>query len=332
MGIKGLYKWLLLSYPNSVLKSGISVECLLVDLNFLLYYHAYSQNNLDELIKNIQNHLFCLVKRYNSDKLVICLDGKPPDAKMDTIKKRIINRKEMAFDFSDVRTIEKIKTSFIEFASKLPKIIPVNVTTLFGMKDESEFKMIKYIVSYSYSSYGIVSNDADIILLSIMHSQYKNIFVINLKPKNNKVISISILIELLKNDFNSVNLIYDFPLILLFLGNDYIPKLSFISENVLLETYKKFIKSGQPLILENKKLNYEGLILFFQILINNMHFYRRIRFSDLDSKKVECYLNGIKWCFECYCKATCIDDTFKCHNIPIHPLGILCYLLEKLKF
>jgi hypothetical protein len=330
MGIKGFLTWIYANNPSCI-KQTVKIDCLLIDLNFLLYYHSGGLITLKKLIRNIKMHIYFMIEKMEVNHVIIVLDGVPPKAKEKTRKKRIKNmlKKEIdthfvnPMDFStNLLLMENIKKNFIKFSKKIPKIIGSSALTLFGNKDESELKIAKFINNSNYKSFCIVSNDADTILLSIMHE--KKIYIFNLKPFR-KIISIKKLIKSLESIFmNNDNLRDDFCLISIMMGNDYIPKLKLVNEKSLIETYKQFSVLNLP-IFKDLKIIIKNFILFLNFLISNMNFFNKVDCNDINYDNAKIYMDGISWCLRSYKQTTCVNNNFVCDINPQHPLNILLY-------
>ena len=130
------------------------------------------------------------------------------------------------------------------------------------------------------------------ILLSYSLILKKNInidIIINLRPI--EIIDVNKLI----NDNKS----YDYILITMLLGNDYLPKISNINYEALIKTYEKYIKNNNNIIIDNK-INYDNFIIYITYLI----FYKKnkVKFNitNLDLNRFEIYFNNLKWCLYNY--------------------------------
>lgn len=334
MGIKGFTKWITTNFSLALLTK-VNTKCLLIDLNFILHYHAPHVSSIDELFKDIKKHIFILINKINPDVLVIVMDGIPPKAKEKTREARIINSlkysKNKVIDFSNENTINNIKLEFINFADNIKNIFNIKPITLFNDIDEGELKIFKYIDNTSYKSYCIVSNDADVILLSLMRNKF--IYIMNFRNHNSYFINTLSLKCLLMKHFDFPYYFdYDFPFICMLIGNDYLPKLKYISENMIYNAYHKFSKLKNPLInMLSTKLILENFYTFLGFLINEMKSYNRTSLSSINNEESGIYIKGLQWCIQSYINSSCIDIEFKCDVPPQHPLNLMIYM-KKLKF
>ena len=157
---------------------------------------------------------------------------------------------------------------------------------------EGDFKIFNEINKNKQDNICILSKDSDMVLLSYSIILKKNInidLIINLRPI--QIIDINELV--LKN--NS----YDYILIIMLLGNDYLPKISNTNFESLTMTYNKYIRSNNNIII-NKEINYNNLLLFITYLI----FYKKnkvkFKIKNLDLNRFKIYFNNLKWCLHSY--------------------------------
>jgi 5'-3' exonuclease len=331
MGIKGFISWITINHPDCIIKN-IQSQCLLIDINFMLHYHSARLVTFNELLENIQTHIYHLLNKINPEMLILVMDGIPPDAKYNVVKyrKEQLSKKQIDPKYvnplhlsNDIELINNIKLGFQQYSKNMKKLIGINIITLFDEKDEGELKISNFINSSELSSFCIVSNDSDTILLSLLHQ--KNICVVNLKPKQNKIISIDKLITSLNLYFNHpTNLINDFILISILIGNDYVPKLKFVTEILIFSTYKKFASFSEK-IYEKSVIYIKPLIHFFELLLSKMKFNKKISIDEINFKDIKHYLNTILWCLMCYEQSTCINEHLNFNLKPQHPFNVLLY-------
>ena len=87
-------------------------------------------------------------------------------------------------------------------------------------------------------------------------------------------------------------------LIILLLGNDYLPKLSNVDYDTIIDNYKQYLKHENPQILSDDGVNYTNLINYLTYIILN----KKVKFNlkNIDSFRFEKYYNNILWCLKKY--------------------------------
>jgi 5'-3' exonuclease len=118
-----------------------------------------------------------------------------------------------------------------------------------------------------------------------------------------KKISIDILSNLKPIQFIDVNELnkgydLDYILIILFLGNDYLPKLSNVDYEVIINNYTKYKKHENPHILVDNKINRINLINYLTYIILDKKI--KLNYKNIDNERFEKYYNNISWCLKKY--------------------------------
>lgn len=144
-----------------------------------------------------------------------------------------------------------------------------------------------------------------------------------LKPIN-VIISVNKLVKILNDKLENPNNFHnDFCLISFMLGNDYLPKLKYVMEKNLIETYKKFSKS--KLCLYKNGINLKNLKIFLVLLMDNIH-SKKIQIENINLTDAKKYLDGLEWCMKMYKKMECIDTEFQCNIKPQNLFNIILFL------
>lgn len=314
MGIKNYLQYINLEILN---KYKI-YENIYIDGNYLLYYLIYkckNDNDLSNKIDNYMNYLFSMIKVTNN--LYLIFDG--------NFDKTIINNpkeltqenrsknKKISYDY-DKQLIYPgsiiIKT-FIEFMKniikQLQKIYKLKFNLIINddsIDGEADIKILDLIYNSNQNNILIVSKDTDMILIGYSLIICKNInidILSNLKPIS--LININKLSKLKHIIFNYKNsIIYsynsDYILLVLFLGNDYLPKISNVNHNLIFECYFTYLKFGYDQIIQNNIIIYDNLINFFDIIIK----IKKIKFNinKINYKQFLIYYNNLNWCLKYY--------------------------------
>jgi hypothetical protein len=341
MGIHNFHKWLTGKYPQSKInKQDLTGQCenMFIDLNFLLHYCSYGINIGDEhtLFHRITNNITFLINMFKpKNSVTLVTDGSPPLAKLITQRKRriLMSRKD------EMECIDQLKltvgTQFMESLSKklhnyienTKKKYNINITTIFHQPNEAEINIIHKINNKEPNEKNIIiSNDADFIVLSCATFNNKNIYVVNINPgKKIIVYSIGKILELFINEYKGNNL--DFVFMMLLMGNDYLPKVYYISFDILLKSFNK----GKSLIniIDNLCVfNNKNLINYFINLISYIpkQMLYRYKLGNYNHHKIKYYLEGLNWCITNYSTGTCLKYDYMYTHGSIDPFDILYFL------
>ena len=280
---------------------------LLIDCNYLIHYLIYKCNNqkeFDKKIYNFINNLLNLIIIKNRVYLVF-------DGKYD--KKFVINPKQLTienrtkylkqsddFDKQEIKPKSKIindfKSALIDSLEQIKKInkkkfeIIVNDDFIDG---EADIKILDLINDCKDKSFCLLSKDTDMILISY-----------SLIIKNNIEIDIIFSLRpLLFVDINKIVLKYsnfkkDYIILLLLLGNDFLPSTSHMDYNILINSYKKYILHFKKRIINKNKIKNDNLIMFitYYIIAKNIKF----NYNMINYERFEAYYNNLLWTLNYY--------------------------------
>lgn len=302
MGIHGFMKNMQLDEPKIKKRH---YENIYFDCNYLLHYLIYNCQNDDDLCNKINNLMKYFFENMSATKNVyLIFDGSHPhhlqkiNPKKMTHEKRYKNKVESdAYDKQKISPHSKIVSTFKMFILEAVELqkkmyssdfdIIVNDDTI---EDEADFKILNSINDNVCDNICIVSKDSDMILIaySLIHK---------------KKIKIDILSNLRPMKFIDVNLLFekyglDYILIMLLLGNDYLPKISNIDYDVIIVNYIKYKKYENLNIIENEKINDKNLIIFLTYIILNKKV--KFNFEKLDCCRFKKYFNNLSWCLKKY--------------------------------
>jgi hypothetical protein len=304
MGIKNYSKNLIQDEPSI---KNRNYDCVLVDCNYLIHYLIYgctNQTEFDKKIYNYLNYLFEIIDVKN--KIYLIFDGKY-DKKFNVNPKQntIINRTKYtkpsdAFDKQEIKPKSKIILDFKNSLSNiLDQIKKINKKKFQIEIDddhnegEADIKILDLIFSSTYNDFCIISKDTDMIMISY-----------SLILKNN--INIDILYNLRPIKFIDVNQIIikynfvdkDYLLLLLFLGNDFLPSISNINYDIMIKTYQKYISHYNERIINQDNINLNNLNLFitYYIIEKNIKYNYKL----IDNIRYNNYYNNLLWTLNYY--------------------------------
>jgi 5'-3' exonuclease len=348
MGIKKFIDYIIFSYPSSVvdIEDVKNVDNMYIDLNFVLHYSMYGCANESMLLSRLYNNIDYLMDTIRPTKaLILATDGSPSLAKILLQRKRRLDmaRRYINNDDSDVENVDNdfrlsftVGTNFMDtlkqtlkkYLENVKKKYKVDVITIFNEPNEAEMKIIKQIIKSSNlnESHAIISNDCDVIVIAAS-SNIKKIYIINICPKKTiRCFSVDKLMDLHNKKTNCNNT--DFAFVMLLVGNDYIPKLNFISFESLWSSYSKtIINNNKRLITNELTINPDSFTIFLRNLITYIPFNQnnKITLEQYDPKIIKHYLEGLVWCLTNYTTGTCDKYDYMYNYRSLQPLEILYF-------
>ena len=320
MGIKNYLKFLKLL----IIKKTKYYDYVYLDCNYLLHYLIYKCND-DIDLQNYTNNLLnsILHKIIILKKLYLIFDGNFDTALILNPKKQthILRYKNNlpSDEYSKQEIFPKspIIKKFISIITEIIIKLKANLNMKFDLEinndyinGEADFKILDMIYESKENNILIISKDTDMILIGYSLMIKKNI-KIDILSNLNPLLLINLkklyyINEIKVNEINNYNqnkilnntYDYDYVLLVLFLGNDYLPKLSNVTyENLILfyNIYKSY--NNNNIIFENN-INYNNLINFLTIVIIN----KKIKFSTkkLSYENFLIYVNNLEWCLKIY--------------------------------
>jgi hypothetical protein len=302
MGINGFMKNMCQDKPE---KKKRIYDSIYMDCNYLLHYFIYNCKNDEDLYKKTYAYLKYLLSTIEITKEInLIFDGNHPHhlQKVNPKKQTQITRakhKKQSDDYDKqiiaphTKIISTFKTFLVESINSLNKIfkqtfkININDDTI---DDEADFKILDAIYQSNFKNICIVSRDSDMILIAYSLVCKKKIFIdilSNLKP------ILFIDINEICKDYN-----LDYVLIILLLGNDYLPKLSNVDYEILINNYKKYIIHNNPKILIDDGINKNNFINYLTYIILNKKI--KLNLKNIDYERFDKYFNNIEWCLKKY--------------------------------
>jgi len=301
MGIKDYLKYLKHEYINDI----IEYDHVYIDCNYLIHFLIYKCKNDKDLyykINNFWKNLTASIKIKSTIQLVY--DGEYDDTllsnpKLKTHLLRYKNKIEsLEYDKQIIKPGSKILNIFkyylidtIEGYKKINKSKFQIIINSDEIKGEADIKILNSIYNSNQNNVCICSKDSDMILIAHSLSINKSIridVITNFRPI--QIVYI--------NNYKKYNM--DYVLIVLLLGNDYLPKISNITYESIINTYEKYIKYNKPIILNNV-IDYNNLIEFITIFII-IESKKKIKFNfkNFDPNRFEIYINNLLWCLGYY--------------------------------
>ena len=289
MGIPYYFYYLTTKYNDIIIKSLPSkVNIYAIDFNGIIHPEAAKEINEDKLIDNLLNKIHKYYDLYNPNKLLICIDGVAPFAKIiQQRKRRYLSYYKNKIDKITTRWDTNSISPGTNFMTKLDNKLSENLTNdkyIFSGSNEEgegEHKIFKFINEISENDDNIIINglDADLIILSLISGK-NNIYLMRENKDNVIYVNIdnlrnAIIIELKStwNIENDKDLIESYCVMCSILGNDFIPHI--LNLNIksggldkLINITEAAIKLYGPLVY-NDKINKKTLTDIFNQIAEN---------------------------------------------------------------
>lgn len=338
MGIQNFNGWLKSTYGNAYISKQQlgSIDNLHIDLNCLLHKCVYQANTSNQVVKRLSYNIKNILDIVNPQKtLVLASDGVPPLAKtLLQRKRRNMSSKKIEqpkpISSLDFTVGSKFMNSLQENLSDVIKEIEKKrkIKTIFMCDDpnEAELKIMHHIKTKNNESHVVVSDDADVVLLTAA-IDVDNIYVLSFESKKEKILSINTLLNEHQKKMKCNR--RDFVFVSLLLGNDYIPKLNFINIDTLWKAYVNFKNNVEyeklDIMSNDGKIQLTNLEFFLSFIVcgisNTLN--KRTKISKIRTHHITRYLEGITWCFDNYSSGTCQKYDYIYSGKTIQPLDMM---------
>ena len=301
MGIKNfLQNFNIIKYNNIKIFNDVYLDC-----NYLMYNLINNCENNEDYKKKISKFIDILFKNIIiKNNIYLIFDGFYDNTELINPKTFKIRKYTISDNYDkqpikpQLEIIKFFKDSIELYINNKKKI---NLLTFNIIIDddynlgEGDIKILNHIYINKKENNCIISKDSDIILIacSLCIALNINIEIIN-QPSNISYI-------IFKEEYMKYG--KDYILIMLFLGNDYLPKLSNIDYETLLIAYNQYKKIYKKNIIEDK-INYNNLILYFECIIvylkNNKNKKLLFSLKNFNIERFKIYYNNINWCLKLY--------------------------------
>jgi hypothetical protein len=302
MGIKEYLKYI---QTESADVRNREYDYFYLDCNFLIHYLIYRCKNESDLYEKLFNYwenLNSIIKI--KKELYLVFDGeydtidKISNPKYQTHLQRAKSKPNSTdFDkqpiYPNSQIINTFKIFLTDIIDKNKKInhkrFDVNILSDSEV-GEADIKILNEIYNNNQNNVCIFSKDSDMILIaqSIQINKIINIEILS-NPYPIKFINM--------NNFKLYGL--DYVLITLLLGNDYLPKISNVNYNHLIETFEKYIKFNDS-IISNGIVNYDNLLIYITMVILCAKKKIKFNFKNIHSNRFNVYYNNLCWCLKQY--------------------------------
>ncbi len=301
MGIKDYLKYIPQEFP---LEKSRDYDYVYLDCNYMCHYLIYrcmSDTDLYSKIFNYWDYLSSTISigkeiflifdgEYDTDQLanpkyqthILRAKSKPKSSDYD--KQSIYPKSQI------LKTFREFLIEIIERYKKINKLgfgITINSDEING---EADTKILNTIANNNQNNICICSKDSDMILIAqalIVKKSIRIDILSNLRPIK--------FIDVCK--FNLYGL--DYVMIVLLLGNDYLPKISNVTYETLIKSYIKYIKFNDPIIKDNQ-VNYNNFVNYISYIVNNSSKKIKFKLENINLNRFDIYYNNLLWCLKHY--------------------------------
>ena len=292
MGIPYYFYYLTKKYHNIIVRELPSnINIYAIDFNGIIHPEAAKETNEEQLIINLWNKINYYNDLYKPNKLIICIDGVAPFAKIIQQRKR----RYLTFYTNKInKIISKWDTNAISpgtnFMNKLDEFIIKNNQNKYIFSGSNEagegehkiFNIINDIYDNDNDNEDpIIINglDADLIILSLISGK-KNIYLMRENKEQITYVNIDNLKLAIINELekkwcieNTTDLIESYCVMCSILGNDFIPHI--LNLNIKSGGLDKLINITEIAIrangslVEDNKINQKTLTEIFNLIAEN---------------------------------------------------------------
>lgn len=351
MGIQNFQKYLKKTYPTSYKILWLdSYDNLYIDLNYVLHHICYVSNSREDILQRTKDYIIGIIKYTKPKKrIIIIADGPAPLAKLILQRKRRLDKVKIFEDniFNKDTNLEinftpgtefmlNLENNLSDFTSYIENTYNIKIIMSITEPDEGEIKIRKMVQKIQNEniddSHIVFSGDSDMILLLFTCHILTNIYQ---TPKKDEIISLNEIYKVHIQKFGETDTTkYDFTFINLLMGNDYIPKVLYITLEKVWSSYakiSKYFKNG--LISYNyNNIKLDPLFLHDLIYLTSKNIAKtyldRFKFSHLRDKYYKNYIEGLYWCVSMYITGECSDYKYIYnYNKTPHITGIMILLM-----
>lgn len=344
MGIPNYYQWLKQNYASCFVHMNQKnvYDYIYFDMNHLLHHGIYSCTTEKEFFASVGYQLDLIFYNFLPRKhIILAIDGPSPHAKVLLQRKR----RQMGIESVDMnklnslhlspgtKIMRNLDTYLANYMDKYTNIFQPKYTIISTTEpDEGELKLFKKLHEFenldANSSHLIVGNDADLIVLAMAAINSKNMNILVKQDSTYEFVDVSKLIDLYTKkytwpvDISRIRL--DYVILSLMLGNDYIPKLSYVNMENIWSVYHKTANKMQNYLMNMDNTYNFDFMKKYMLYLNNV---TRLQYTKLSIENTYVdtmtnhYLKGLLWCMNMYRTGECSMYDY-CYNEEYTPSPI----------
>lgn len=320
MGINNFQKYIKNTYSHACRDKWLeNYDNMYIDLNHILHRVCYYSNDAKDMLERTMKYMIgIIIHNAPKKRLILVADGPAPLAKLLLQKERRLHAaksdKCLSLNLTPgtkfMFNLEKALQGFVRYVEKKYMI---EVITLITDQNEGEIK-IKYQLQKIHNkcpndTHVVYSGDSDMILILFTCDDLSKIYQILSKKC---ILSYGTMYDIHIEKFqNTKSTKYDFVFINLLMGNDYLPKVSYIKLENVWDVYKKIARyknnglvSYSDSEIKIDPIFFHDLLFLASSKISN-HFMKMFKISQLRWKLYYDYVQGLYWCFGMYVSGNC---------------------------
>lgn len=351
MGVSNFQPYIKKVYNKACQKKfNVTYDNLYIDLNHVLHHVCYLSKDKEDLLARTRDYLKGIITTIKPKKRVIlAADGAAPLAKMILQRKRRLDTvKLLEGDLDPKKNLNLNLTPGTEFMMKLEHSLTgfvnyvkekysVDVTTLITDTDEGEIKIKHHLQKIQKKNpddtHAVYSGDSDVILilftcvdLSKIYQMINKDTIIHFGTMYDEHVEKFGKTDNTKNDFVFVNLM---------MGNDYLPKVSFLKLEAVWDAYK-IVSRNRPngmCSINDMQITLDPIFVHDLLYIATKgvakHMVQRFKVHDLCDASYRNYVQGLYWCFGMYTSGNCSNYKYIYeHETSPHVVGTMLSLIH----
>lgn len=344
MGIKNFHKWTKAEYPSSFKNKWLDIyDHVYIDINYVLHHCSYGIKNKNDIYNKIYqfiDNILLITQPYKT--VVICGDGPAALAKLVLQRKRRLIQSES----DDISIMFSPGTEFMislqdkmeSYILKIKNIYNINVIVDITNADEAELKIKQYIMNLTKDNIDlthiVITNDADVFIMLMMLDNMTNVYIYEINFQNSDIISLGhLLVKHIEKVGCSKYPHLDFSAINILLGNDYLPKINFLTFEKIWQTYHEILQFDNVGLICSKDLqfniNFMHKLLLGCINKTKKNIMNLITIENINHPLYSNYIDGYTWCLFTYNTGKCIRYNYMYeYNMLPHPFGIIFNILN----
>jgi hypothetical protein len=349
MGITNYQPYIKENYSDACLEKWLdSYDNLYIDMNHVLHHVCYFSKSVKDLLDRFRDYLLGIIKIINPKKRIILVaDGPAPIAKLLLQRTRRLDSIKLVDKINPKENLNLNLTSGTEFMLKLEKSLEgfinyvkdnyhVEVITCINNSGEGEIKIRQQLQKlqnkYPSEDHIVYSGDSDMILILFTCQNLNKIYQYVNKEM---IIFFGKMYDIHIEKFGETAFTkYDFVFINLLMGNDYIPKASYLKLENVWNAYKILSKIYPDGLVTYNCQEIKVDILFLHDLIyfatknTAKHLMKQFKFSHLKDTSYYDYVQGLYWCFGMYITGECSNYRYIYdHDKSPHITGIMLTIM-----
>jgi 5'-3' exonuclease len=322
MGILNFYSWIKSNYSEAFNQEWLSMyDNVHIDLNYLLHMCSYNCKNQHDIISRMDSVIETIaITTLPRRTIKLYADGPSPLAKLVLQRKRrlTISRGDRDLNVSSLnftpgtRFMAELEKKLEYTVKKLASLYNIKVDCYIDSTDEAELKIKNNIMNmqnkHPNQTHIVVTSDADVVVMMSTLKYFENVFIL-FKTKGFITLNLSKLLDLHTKKYGiSKTYNMDFAFVNMLLGNDYIPKVQFLSFDKIWEIYSSNVylyPSGLCDINLNINRDFLCDILLGVVSKTHRNLIKKSKITDVNNQLYSMYIDGLLWCFDVYTTGKC---------------------------